>query len=280
MRPNASRAAANMASTWASCVTSQRNGTTAAPSSFAVSCSRPLMSAANTRAPSRTKARAEARAIPEPAPVMTATLPSSSFTGDPFSRMSDLSADGHGEGLPPANGLGGREHDLVVVDLPIREAVQDLVEHDPSFEARQRGAETEVDAVAEGEVLADVAVDVEAIGMLVGALVAVGRSDEEQHRAAGGHDRAVVFDVARHVASDVRADRLEPHRLFDRVGEQRAICHQLPPLVGMVAEHLAEPADEAAGRLAASAGEHLRVGEHLGARERTQLAVLVLELGV
>src|SRR6516164_3004273 len=78
-RPKTSSAAANMASTWFSLVTSQRNGTTASPSSAAVSSSRPLMSAASTRAPSRTKARLQALAIPEPAPVITATLPSSSF---------------------------------------------------------------------------------------------------------------------------------------------------------------------------------------------------------
>ena len=40
--------------------------------------SRPLTSAARTFAPSRTKILADARAIPDPAPVMTATLPSSS----------------------------------------------------------------------------------------------------------------------------------------------------------------------------------------------------------
>ena len=67
-----------MASTWASSVTSHRNGTTASPSSSAVCSSRPLMSAASTLAPSRTNTAADARPMPDPAPVMTATLPSSS----------------------------------------------------------------------------------------------------------------------------------------------------------------------------------------------------------
>src|SRR6478609_8796686 len=77
-RPNASSAAANIASTSASLVTSTWNGTTASPSAAAVSSSRPLMSAASTRAPSRTNTLEHARAMPEPAPVITATLPSSS----------------------------------------------------------------------------------------------------------------------------------------------------------------------------------------------------------
>src|SRR2546423_12720465 len=76
--PKASRTAANMASTSSSVVTSTWNGTTASPSSAAVSFSAPLMSAANTLAPSRTNTSDAAFAIPDPAPVMTATLPSSS----------------------------------------------------------------------------------------------------------------------------------------------------------------------------------------------------------
>ncbi len=67
-----------MAATCASSVTSTRNGTTASPSCSAVSSSWPVMSAARTLAPSRTNTAAEARAMPEPAPVMTAILPSNS----------------------------------------------------------------------------------------------------------------------------------------------------------------------------------------------------------
>ena len=74
--PNSATAAAIVAATSASDVTSQWNGTTASPSSAAVSFSAPLMSAASTLAPSRTKIFAEAFAIPDPAPVITATLPS------------------------------------------------------------------------------------------------------------------------------------------------------------------------------------------------------------
>ena len=77
-RPNASSAAANIAWTSDSFVTSQWNGTTASPNSSAVSFSRPLMSAASTLAPSRTNTLVEAFAIPDPAPVITAIFPSSS----------------------------------------------------------------------------------------------------------------------------------------------------------------------------------------------------------
>ncbi len=76
-RPNSSTAAAIKDSTSASFETSQCTGRTPGPISAAVSCSAPLMSAATTLAPSRIKTLTDAFAIPEPAPVMTATLPSS-----------------------------------------------------------------------------------------------------------------------------------------------------------------------------------------------------------
>src|SRR6516165_674230 len=76
--PNASTAICTAASTSASTVTSQWMGTTASPISAAVSRSAPLKSAATTLAPSRTNTFADAFAMPEPAPVITATLPSNS----------------------------------------------------------------------------------------------------------------------------------------------------------------------------------------------------------
>ena len=77
MRPNSETARSIIAATSDSLVTSAWNGTTASPASLAVSFSAPLMSAASTLAPSRTNAIVDAFAIPDPAPVITATLPSS-----------------------------------------------------------------------------------------------------------------------------------------------------------------------------------------------------------
>src|SRR5271154_4522787 len=78
------------------------------------------------------------------------------------------------ERLPAAHSRGRCQLGPVEVDVPFREAREDLVERDAAFEPGQRGAETEVDAVPEREVLVDVPVDVEAIRVLVAAVVAVG----------------------------------------------------------------------------------------------------------
>ena len=70
--------------------------------------------------------------------------------------------------------VGASAH-AVVVDVPLGEAVEQLVEGDPALEAGEAGAEAEVEAEAEGEVLDVVAVDVEDVGVVVAAGVAVGR---------------------------------------------------------------------------------------------------------
>ena len=54
---------------------------------------------------------------------------------------------------------------VVPVDVPGREAGENLVEGDGAFEPGEGGAEAEVDAVAEGDVVVALAVDVEAVGV-------------------------------------------------------------------------------------------------------------------
>ena len=169
---------------------------------------------------------------------------------------------------------------LVVVDLPVGEALQHLVERDPALQAGQRGTQAEVDAVAEGEVATDVAVDVEAVAVREVALVPVGRAVEQDHDAALGHRLAVVLDVTLDVAGLHRRRRLVAQQLLDGVGDERAVRHQLAALVGMAAEDLAGPADEPGRRLVPGAGQQADVGEDLVARQRARRARLVLELGV
>src|SRR3954449_2334061 len=190
--PKASCATANIASTSSAREMSTENGTTASPSSAAVSFSRPLMSAASTRAPSRTNTCAVARAMPDPAPVMTATLPSSSPTSGP--------PEPDGKSLPPADGRRRGEADVVVVDLPVRPALEDLLHRDAPLQPGERGTQAVVAPEPEDEVLAVLAVDVVGVRVLVATLVARRGSGHQQDRAAGGALHAVVLDVLREPA--------------------------------------------------------------------------------
>ena len=73
---------------------------------------------------------------------------------------------------------------------------------------------------------------------------------------------------------------LEPQRLVDDLGDERAVLVDGPALVGVLGQHLGEPADEPTGGLVAGPGEHRRVGGDLLAGQLAGRAGLVLELGV
>ncbi len=72
-----------------------------------------------------------------------------------------------------------------------REARERLLERDAPLRPRQRGTQAKVDAVAEGEVVVERAVDVETVGVGIGALVAAGRAGDH-HDLRAGRDRAAV----------------------------------------------------------------------------------------
>ena len=107
--------------------------------------------------------------------------------------------DQHRQLLPAAHGAGVRLLGALPVDVPLREAVEHLVERDAALEPGQRGTQAEVDAVAEREVVVDLPLDVEAVGVGEVALVAVARRGEQHHHVAGLDLLPVVLDVLRDV---------------------------------------------------------------------------------
>lgn len=119
----------------------------------------------------------------------------------------------------------------------LRTAFQEGAHRDPGLQAGERGTQAEVDAVAEGDMAAGVAGDVEAVGVVEAEGVASGVGDH------GEHDLAATGD---HRAGDV--DRVEGEA--EGGGLQRSV----------VAQHLLDRAvDE--GQIGAQRGELLRVGE-------------------
>ena len=180
----------------------------------------------------------------------------------------------------PAHRRRRRQLDAVVVDVPLGEAVEELVERDASLEPGERGAEAVVDAPPERQVPGVLAAHVELVGAFVATRIAVGRADQQQHRAARRHRGAVVVEVVGRRRSGGVAGGLEAKRLLDHLRDQRAIGDDITSLVGMLGEHLGQPPDEPSGGLVAGAGDDRGVRQHLFAGERALLAVFVLELGV
>src|SRR5271163_1529744 len=97
------------------------------------------------------------------------------------SALRTASRRAHRQCLPAPHGRRARPACLVVVDLPLGEALQHLVERHPAFEPGQRRTEAQMDAVAEGLMPADVAVDVEAVAVGEMPLVPVGRAVQQHH---------------------------------------------------------------------------------------------------
>ena len=81
------------------------------------------------------------------------------------------------------------------VDLVARQRGQQLFEQDPPLEARDVLAQACVRAVPEGQHPRQAAADVEGVGVLELALVAVRRGVEEHHRLPGAQLFAVDLDV-------------------------------------------------------------------------------------
>ncbi len=166
------------------------------------------------------------------------------------------------------------------IDLPFGEPRERLLERDAPLEARQRGPQAEVDAVAERDVVVDAAVDVEAIGIGELALVAIGGAGEQQHLRAGGHDLAVQLDVAGRPSALHRRRRLEAQELLDRVRDQPAVGGELLALLGVLGQDDRREAEQPRDRLGPRADDEVREVAGLCVGEPANGAVVVGDLRV
>src|SRR4051812_13763249 len=128
-----------------------------------------------------------------------------------------FSPNGESVGCRPADGQeleliekGGDRRIRIAGRLHVREALQRLFEEDLELEPGKRGAQAEVAAAgAEGLVLR-VAVDVEAVGILVDVLVAVRADVPHQHLVALVHGATRDLGVAGGGPAEVGEGRVHP----------------------------------------------------------------------
>ena len=107
-------------------------------------------------------------------------------------------------------------------------------------------------AIAEGEVVVDRARDVECVAVLELAVVAIGGTDQDDHDRILRNRCSVPLHVLGDRAGQRRCRGLVPKDLLDRCGNELRVIDDGLPLVGMLGEQLAGPADQAGGRLVAS----------------------------
>src|SRR6187431_2178009 len=106
------------------------------------------------------------------------------------------SVEDDGELVPAAHGRRVRALGPVVVDRPVGVTLRDLVEGDATLESGERGAEAEVQAVPERQVVVDLAGDVVFLGRRTPlAFVVVRRRIDQDDGTALRHGPAVVVDV-------------------------------------------------------------------------------------
>src|SRR5947209_2054488 len=127
-----------------------------------------------TSAPACFTTSAVAAPLPVAPPTTSARLPSYLNASNKLISLLSGGARAHRQRLPaPHRGRAGHLG-VLPVDIPFREAPEHLVQGDATLEAGKGRAQTEVDAVPEAQVVADLPVDVKAVGVGKPALVAVG----------------------------------------------------------------------------------------------------------
>src|SRR5262249_39801951 len=107
------------------------------------------------------------------------------------------------------------EDDLLPRELEVREPREERRERGAGLEARERCAEADVAAAAEAHVLDRGAAQVESVGVLEAARVAVRRRDRAQEVAPGRELLPAHLDGARRVAAPRERRRLVAQRLLD-----------------------------------------------------------------
>ena len=124
------------------------------------------------------------------------------------------------------------------------------------------------------------ALDVEAVGVVVGPLVAVGGAGDDEHREPGGDRLAVELAVGDGEAALVLRRRLVAQHLLHGGAGERWVGLELGELVGVLGEGHHRVADQLGDRLGAGGGEQHDEAGHLDVGEALDGAVLALDLGL
>src|SRR5262245_27183438 len=184
------------------------------------------------------------------------------------------------QSLPTAHRRRARHLGLFVIDFPLGPTRQYLLEGNPALKTSETRAETEMDAVAEAQVIDVLAFHVETIGILELALVPVRRTVEQQQRGPLGHPRPVQLDVPRDVAGLHRRRRLVAKDLLDGVRNEAAVGGEESSLVGESIEQVGRPADQPGRRLVPGPCQQSDVAQELVVAQRPLVAVVVDEAGI
>ena len=143
-------------------------------------------------------------------------------------------------------------------------------QRDPRLQPGQWRTQTVVDAVAEGEVPAVGAVDVERLRVAVARVIPVRRRQRHDDLREGGDDDPAEQDLLGRVAEGrVRHRRVEAHALLDRPRHEVGVGHEGVALLGVAQQGDGPVADQAGGGVVSGDDQLEDRGEQLLLRQCT-----------
>ena len=153
------------------------------------------------------------------------------------------------------------------LDPVVREAPPELLEHDPALEPRERRAQAEVRALAEGDARVGVAAQVVGVGVREGALVAVGRAEQQHHPLPGGDLDTVQRHRPVRDPHDPLARVVVAQRLLDPARDQARVVGEELALVGIAPQPVQRVGEQLRRGLVARDDHQVAEGLHLHRRE-------------
>ncbi len=129
-----------------------------------------------------------------------------------------------------------RPFDSARVDLEARDAAQQLCEDHAPFETRYVNPDAVMQAVAEAQVADGAPVNVEVIGALELALVAVGGLQQQKDPLTGRDPPSTHDDLAERGAPHGLQHSLVANQLLEGAGDERRIACEVLALVRMAAQ--------------------------------------------
>ena len=184
---------------------------------------------------------------------------------EPAPAQRNAQRSGRGVEAPKHHGLT-KPH-AAGAQLDARESLDQHLERDAPFEARELRPEAVVDAAPEREVRTCVPGDIEAFGVVEGRGITVGGADENDDVVAPAQAESVHLAVLDHAPERRLRRRVVAQQLLDRRGDEPGLFAQ-PLELGAVAKQGEEAvADEVGGGLVAGDDQQAQHVQHLALGE-------------
>ena len=163
----------------------------------------------------------------------------------------------------PRNVIPFRQRGRLRQQCQVRKPADERTDDDLAFHARERRAQTKMDAGAEREVLVLLSPQVELVRILEDHGVAIGRADRREHDVAAPELFAAHLDRLPGDATGPLNGRIVTQQLFDRGADDLGVLAQVLKLIRMPQQRQDPVPDQIRRRLVSGREQQHAVGEQL-----------------